>query len=241
MTISANRLNSIIHKKGFKHYLKIGVQRGHTFLEVNAESMVAVDPKFLFDYSSDARGGVEYYEMTSDSYFFNNPERRFDLIFIDGLHTYEQSLRDLINSISLISDNGVIVIDDVFPNDIYSTVSTGSSEAIRLRKERDPSSTDGRWHGDVFKTLFFVSKFVNTFSYWTTDPSEGNPQTFLSRAGRKIEPVAESLRYETADFLTTRQLRKLYNFRPFSEIIQEITTVRLNDPSERGKACWVRV
>ena len=37
--------------------------------------------------------------MTSDNYFSNNKNNLFDLIFLDGLHTYEQTIKDIFNSL----------------------------------------------------------------------------------------------------------------------------------------------
>ena len=39
--------------------------------------------------------------MTSDEFFKSNNEF-FDLIFLDGLHTYEQTIKDIDNSIQII-------------------------------------------------------------------------------------------------------------------------------------------
>ena len=36
--------------------------------------------------------------MTSDTFFKNNKDK-FDVIFLDGLHTYEQTIKDINNAI----------------------------------------------------------------------------------------------------------------------------------------------
>ena len=53
--------------------------------------------------------------MTSDNYFFNNKNNLFDLIFLDGLHTYEQTIKDIFNSLKTLKKNGVIIVHDCLP------------------------------------------------------------------------------------------------------------------------------
>jgi hypothetical protein len=100
-------------------YLEIGVCRGETFLEVTAARKIAVDVYFDFDFESSrkAQPECEFAQMSSDA-FFADPSRdleRYDVVFIDGLHTFEQTLRDLINVVPRMSPLGVIIIDDVLP------------------------------------------------------------------------------------------------------------------------------
>ena len=41
---------------------------------------------------------------------------KYDLIWIDGAHGYPNVCIDIMNSLNLISDNGIIMCDDVFKN-----------------------------------------------------------------------------------------------------------------------------
>ena len=47
--------------------------------------------------------------MTSDEFFKNNKDQ-FDLIFIDGLHHYNQVKKDIINSVEVLKDGGIILM-----------------------------------------------------------------------------------------------------------------------------------
>lgn len=49
-----------------------------------------------------------------------NSSKRYDLIWIDGAHGYPTVCLDIINSLRLINDNGIIMCDDVFINNIKS-------------------------------------------------------------------------------------------------------------------------
>ena len=51
---------------------------------------------------------------TSDNFFKNN-KKEFDVIFIDGLHVYEQCRKDIINSLKFLNRNGFIILHDMIP------------------------------------------------------------------------------------------------------------------------------
>ena len=54
--------------------------------------------------------------MTSDDFFAKNQillsENKLDLTFIDGLHTYKQSLQDTLNTLKHLDEKGIIVLHD---------------------------------------------------------------------------------------------------------------------------------
>ena len=52
--------------------------------------------------------------------FFRKNKESFDLIFLDGLHTYEQTIKDINNGIQSIQDNGIILIHDCLPKKIWN-------------------------------------------------------------------------------------------------------------------------
>ena len=72
-------INKVITKKKYKSYLEIGCDENQNFDKINIQEKIGIDPK---------KGGN--IKMTSDSFFRTN-QKNFDCIFIDGLHTYEQS------------------------------------------------------------------------------------------------------------------------------------------------------
>ena len=51
---------------------------------------------------------------TSDE-FFNQNNEKFDVIFIDGLHHYDQCQADAINSLKCLNKNGFIFFHDFIP------------------------------------------------------------------------------------------------------------------------------
>lgn len=115
-------------------YLEIGVFKNAVFntIPLTLENKVGVDP---------VKGGT--HRLDSDNFFRQHNKEIFDLIFIDGLHLYEQIKKDFINSYNSLSSNGLILLHDLLPlNHITQS---------RLRK----SSV---WNGDVWKFALELSR-----------------------------------------------------------------------------------
>jgi hypothetical protein len=178
-------------------YLEIGVQDGHTFHGVVADSKIAVDPTFRFDVRK-ARAqnpNAEYHAVPSDKFFSGYDKAAFDVVFIDGLHTAEQTLRDLLNAVSHTRPNSLIIVDDVFP-DSYASSLPDEPLAFRLKKVlNDPGPA---WMGDVYKLVFFIETFMQQYSFAT--PITGNPQLVLWRGARSDIPARTLSDIAFADF-----------------------------------------
>ena len=100
-------IQEIILKKQYKTYLEIGCFAGEVFNKIKIEKKIGVDP---------VSGGT--IKKTSDDFFKNNQEK-FDCIFIDGLHEFHQVKRDINNSIKYLNNDGVILLHDCLPNNVY--------------------------------------------------------------------------------------------------------------------------
>ena len=123
-------LNEISDKINAKRYLEIGCDLNQVFNKINCENKVGVDP---------SRGGT--IRDTSDNFFKTNKEK-FDLIFIDGLHTYDQILKDFKNSFDCLNDGGYIVMHDLMP---------------RTWLEEHVPRISNDWCGDVWKISFLLN------------------------------------------------------------------------------------
>jgi Methyltransferase domain len=133
--VNFNRIalvNYLINKIENPHYLEIGTFSNLLFDSVPVLNKVGVDPVF--------GGNVR---KTSDEFFLNN-DSYFDVIFIDGLHTYEQVRRDVYNSIRFLKRGGVIAIHDMLPRNWV--------------EQHIPNISPGPWVGDVWKVAFELSK-----------------------------------------------------------------------------------
>ena len=89
-------VQNIIDLKNYKSYLEIGTFKDELFASVKCNKKIGVDPV--------SGGNVR---KTSDKFFLENKEK-FDLIFIDGLHHYNQVKKDIANSLVALNDKGVI-------------------------------------------------------------------------------------------------------------------------------------
>ena len=119
-------ITGIIKKKKFNSYLEIGCDDDYAFSKIDVDSKIGVDP-----YS----GGN--FKGTSDNFFLQNKEK-FDCIFIDGLHVYDQVCRDIHNSLKFLKENGVIFLHDCLPSNIHQ-------QAVPRYK--------ATWNGDVWKAV----------------------------------------------------------------------------------------
>lgn len=99
-----NRLIRSLGKESAS-YLEIGCESNVLFHAVCAERKVGVDPN---------SGGT--HRMTSDAFFESNQEK-FDVIFVDGLHHYDQVRRDALNAISCLNEGGFVAFHDLLPSD----------------------------------------------------------------------------------------------------------------------------
>ncbi len=189
---TSKRLNRLAAALGAHSYLEIGVHTGGTFARVQVAERTAVDPAFPFPISDHEDEVTSFAEMTSDEFFSGLPAAKtYDLIFIDGLHTFEQAYRDLCNSILHSHPGTVILLDDTVPSDVYSAL-RDPEQAFAFRAAAGP---DGgvAWHGDTFKVVFAVHDFHLALDYRTIMGS-GNPQTLVWRSNSGWRrPLLDSL------------------------------------------------
>lgn len=94
----------IANTKGWdSNYLEIGCAGNSLFDSVATKRKVGVDP---------AEGGT-HRELSDD--FFQRNKEKFDVIFIDGLHHYQQVRRDTLNALESLEDGGWIAFHDFLP------------------------------------------------------------------------------------------------------------------------------
>ena len=121
-------IKTFIEKTNCKSYLEIGCDKNQVWNHITVDTKFGVDPY---------RGGNM--RMTSDEFFKQNTSL-FDVIFIDGLHEYNQVARDFENSLEVLNTDGVIIIHDMLP---------------RTEEMADPNVVcSGSWLGDVYKLAF---------------------------------------------------------------------------------------
>ena len=132
-------MQHIIDKYHFTNYLEIGCDKNQTFSKIKINNKVGVDP---------ISGGT--FRDTSDNFFIQNLDK-FDIIFIDGLHHYDQVTNDIQNSLKILNNGGFILVHDCLPR-------TMAQQAVPRYR--------GSWNGDVWKSIvkFRTQKDLNIFT-----------------------------------------------------------------------------
>lgn len=135
MTHHSELINYIIKTKGLKSYLEIGTfNRAHNFDKIEIEEKYCVDP--------DPNAKADFM-MTSDKYFEFldkfNVGGKFDIIWIDGLHEAVQVVKDCLNGLRYLSQDGYILFHDCNPPTEITTCI--------------PRGAQREWCGDVYKAI----------------------------------------------------------------------------------------
>jgi len=130
------------------NYLEIGVNTGKSLQYVSKDTLtVGVDPEPLIDVKLTSNTTV--YSETSDN-FFNKLEVKallngpIQLAFVDGLHHYDQVLRDFINIEKHSTKDTVVLFHDVFP-------------VVPETATRDWNTF--YWAGDTWKFMHIINKY----------------------------------------------------------------------------------
>lgn len=202
-------IQSVIDRLQAATYLEIGVQKAKNFYKVKAPFKIAIDPAFRLKlkrklwYLKDFRKN-HFFETTSDEFFLNHApqlfeERKIDVAFIDGLHTYEQSFRDFENCFSHLAPNGVILFHDCNPATREAAAAVNSPSEM---KEKYPDSPTHEWNGDVWKSILRLRSLHPDLEVFTLDCDYGvgfarrvEPESILDFSAAQIA----ALQYEDFD------------------------------------------
>lgn len=190
-------INGLIQKYDFKTYLEIGVntpsQPGFNWVGIDIPLKHGVDPN------------VETtYRMTSDEFFDKHIAQKYDIIFIDGLHIFEQVYLDIINSLEHLSEGGIIVVHDCNP-----------TTEITQRRVRASDA----WHGDVWKAIVKLRAENANLDICTVNTDEGcgiikvGHQSCLDVAdGTDIEDYSflENNRKQALNLISVDEFKKKY-------------------------------
>lgn len=172
-------LNLIAVKINATRYLEIGVDNGLNFSEIHVSEKVGVDP-YVAEKNQSLGNADKLIQTTSDDYFFRFPHPNpFDLVFIDGDHSYEQCYRDIINSIHYLSTGGVVVIHDCNP-----TTATRAT----------PTYQGGAWNGECWRAFVAARVKFPYLNSFTIDTDEGLGVLAFNRTLYKVIPAFECMR-----------------------------------------------
>lgn len=146
-------INGLIQKNGYTSYLEIGVntpaQPGWSHDSINIATKHGVDPN---------RAVHATFPVPSDEFFAQHVKQKYDIVFVDGLHIFEQAYRDIVNSLHCLNPKGTIVVHDCKP-----------VKEVTQRRER----ASDVWHGDVWKAILKLRLENPNVEIRTVDADEG--------------------------------------------------------------------
>lgn len=178
-----NLIDYLIEKYDYKEYLEIGCDKDQLFSKISLKKKIGVDP-----YSG---GNIR---KTSDDFFLSN-NKTFDLVFIDGLHTYTQVKKDILNSIKFLNHNGIILVHDCLPD-------TMSKQAVPRYKMQ--------WNGDVWKAIVDLRQDPN-LDIFTCEIDQGISVIKKKRNSSVLKLSTEINKLKFKDFY--------YNYKEFMRVI----------------------
>ena len=180
--------------KNSKDRFSIGASESHV------DTFVCVDPL----------SGKGEYKVTSDTFFetVKVKSMNFDLVFIDGLHTSTQAMRDITNALLHLSANGVIAVHD-------------SNPRHRIESESIYYGTLS-WNGDVWRAIaYLIENYGNLLDIATLPFDWGITLVRFKSSKKRAGNLSErELAFEISAALSSQEHIQGYTSLPFSILSQ---------------------
>jgi SAM-dependent methyltransferase len=202
-------VQQFIRRTGARRYLEIGVEQGINFFQIDAPSKFAVDPEFKIPGGAADFDGHRFFETTSDAFFAAVPaeirEHGIDIALVDGLHTYEQALRDVENCVRHLAPGGLVVMHDCLP-------ATAIEAAPSLEEARAMRGFKQAWTGDVYRAVAHLRAFRPDLFVAVLDADhgigivqKGRPESILEEDAEVIRNLSfQALRQATGRWLNLK-------------------------------------
>jgi len=230
-------IKKIIQKKNAQNYLEVGVFTGECFLQIKAKRKFAVDPEFRIPWEVRKDNLLKkinrrlfdkfelYFAKYSDDFF--NEEKNLlkkyplDVVFLDGLHTYGQTLKDVENALDYLNNGGVVILHDCNPETETIAYPAGS---LNDAKEMNLPGWTGVWSGDVWKTIAHIRTTRADVTAFVLDTDCGlgivvkKPSAVLDLFDKKDIP---GLSYQDLE----KNREKILNLKPVSYLEEFLSTL----------------
>lgn len=214
-------INKLISDNNLYSYLEIGVSNPYTnFLAIDCKHKVSVDPCIECEFFSSEC--IEQFkpfithQVTSDEFFKTNTEK-FDIIFIDGDHSYEQSLKDLNNALKIVPVNGFVVLHDAMPIDYDATQWSNFEKMLP-------------YNGEVWKTTVSAIRSAGTNLQVGTFPYD-HGVTVIKKLSDNV-PEIKVLNLDYYRDFSIPALKPVYDFKDFRNKTVSYFTGLFNTPQK---------
>lgn len=147
-------INFLINKHGYQSYLEIGLGDGGNFLKINCKEKTSVDP------DPECFTMIPSFKMISNDFFTMN-RKKYDIIFVDGLHTFEQTYIDIKNALMHLNENGIVLAHDTLPPTEYH------------QREPEFYKIGEEWNGTCWKAIAKLRIEEENLSICTIDTDWG--------------------------------------------------------------------
>lgn len=164
-----------------ENYLEIGVSTGASFIPIQATRKWGVDPAYYLTRKRRLKYRVwsmlglkeeRLFRTTSDDFFAKHKEMLgsygVDVCLVDGLHTYDQALRDVLNTLTYLKPKGVILMHDCNPTNELMARPMG-----RIEDLMGVPGWDGSWSGDVWKAIVHLRALRRDLEVFVLDCDTG--------------------------------------------------------------------
>ena len=202
-----------------ENYLEIGVASGATLALADPPTRsVGIDPEPHI--STEFTAPTQVFSVTSDDFFASGKVKTLfrnqpiEFAFIDGLHIFEQVLKDFINVEQFAGRDSIILLHDTIPHD------------------RQNASRDYKhfyWCGDVWKIVPCLKKYRPDLQVFTI-PAKSTGLTAISKLDPSSTVLPDNFDQAVSDFIKleytdlVRDKAKILNIGPadWQSIIKRI-------------------
>jgi len=204
-------IQDAINKKQATLYLEIGVREGAIFRNLKGKQLIkiGVDP-IIHPKMKNLKKGETLFNKTSDDFFETDAvkvfkDKRIDVAFIDGLHTFEQVIKDIFNVEKYMSKNGLIIIHDCNP---FNESNENVNNQGKVR----------RWNGDVWKAGYYliINRKDLKFKTLNCDNGLGMIYGFSDRHNINLDlSEVERIKKKSFSFLNKNRRKAIHLVSPF--------------------------
>jgi hypothetical protein len=138
--------------------------------------------------------------------------------FVDGLHTWRQSMVDVRNCLKYLNPGGAILLHDCNPTDQAMATPAGSAEGAQAKHV--PGWT-GEWTGDVWKTIVALRSSCPNLTVFVFDCDYGIGVVLQRPADRPLSFSPQELLRWTYQDLEARRA-ELLDLRPPDRLFEWI-------------------